>query len=226
MEGQINLYLIRHGQSTQNAADDMSVGIPDHAVGLTDTGRHQAEKMAVFMSDLFRDTASSAVIWCSPYKRTRETAEFIMEEWPDYPGSMRMKEDAMLSELQFGLFDGVPAQHLPVVCPKEYAQFQSMRRFNGKFYARRPMGESPLDCEMRQRIFLESLYRDINSGDCPETVVIVGHGAALTLLRKAIFHYTPEWYEKEPNPGNCSVQQVILEHKNNQDRGYIYGRPE
>ena len=58
----------------------------------------------------------------------------------------------------------------------------------------------------------------------PDTIIIVGHGAALKILRKVIFHYTYEWYEAEPNPANCSIMHLTLDNKArvNLDDGYVY----
>lgn len=73
-----------------------------------------------------------------------------------------IKEDDMLTELQFGIFDSIPKEKIPILFPEEWERFQNNRRFNGKFYARRLGGESPFDCEIRQKLFIDTLFRDIN----------------------------------------------------------------
>ena len=36
-------------------------------------------------------------------------------------------------------------------------------------------------------------------------------------------HHTPEWFDAEPNPGNCSVRLIEGERSNYVDRGYVVG---
>ena len=220
-----HLLLVRHGESIQNTGQNIVLKYPDHYVYLTDKGKGQAKMAGEFLkrylSDKVTDINKECRMWISPYRRTRQTAERIN----DSLHIESVREDDMLIEMQFGLFDGISKDQVSECFPLENANFRNTRKFNGKVFARRPGGESPLDVIIRQRIFLDTLFRDINAGTCPEYVIIVGHGAQLTCLRKAIFHYSHEWYENEPNPGNCSIQHIILDNKDNKDCGYIYGEP-
>lgn len=217
------LYLIRHGESTQNTGVNQKDRIPDHAIPLTEKGHKQASDVGEFLDELLKGVYPDRIaLWRSPYLRTRQTSEEILK----HMNIRSVKEDSMLAELQFGIFDAIPKQDLPKIFPKEWEEYQRVRQFNGKYYARRPGGESPFDCEIRQKLWLDSLYRDFGSSVCPHHILVVGHGAALTILRKAIFHYSHEWYAEEPNPGNCSIQVVTLDRGDNLDRGYIYGNAE
>lgn len=217
------IYLIRHGESIQNVGVNERLRIPDHAIYLTDKGHEQAEEMSLWLQHRLRNmNPSNRVLWVSPYKRTRETASHIT----DKIAFSSTKEDDMLTELQFGIFDSIPKEKIKDVFPIEWESFQNNRRFNGKFYARRPGGESPFDCEIRQKLFIDTLFRDFKKHEEIDTVVIVGHGAAINIFRKAMFHYNHEWYETEPNPGNCSIIKVELnDDADNKDCGYVYGKP-
>lgn len=217
-----HLYLVRHGESIQNVGINEKLRIPDHAIPLTKEGERQAAAVAMFLSEvaLSKVPKDNVVMWVSPYQRTRQTAQIILDRLL----ISDVKEDDMLTELQFGIFDSIPLDKLPSLFPDEVARYQNNLRFNGRFYARFPGGESPFDCEIRQKLFLDTLFRDINGG-CPDHIIIVGHGAALKLLRKAIFHYSHEWYANEANSDNCSVQSIILNAGKNTDAGYIYGHP-
>lgn len=218
-----HIYLIRHGESIQNVGINEKLRIPDHAITLTDNGHIQAEAMAKWVEQKLRniDTASRAALWISPYKRTEQTAKHLT----DRVSFKSVKRDDMLTELQFGIFDSIPKDRIKEIFPIEWEAFQNNRRFNGKFYARRPGGESPFDCEIRQKLFIDTLFRDFDKHPEIDTIVIVGHGAALTCLRKAMFHHSYEWYEAEPNPGNCSIIRLVLDNGDNTDEGYIYGGP-
>ena len=214
-----HLYLVRHGESTQNVGVDKELRIPDHAVPLTPRGWEQAQKAGEFLGLILMGKAPEDVaMWVSPYRRTRETAEVICR----YVTPGTIKEDDMLAALQFGIFDGLSDDEAASAFPAEWARYQNARRFNGKFYARKPEGESPFDCAIRQKLFVDTLYRDFARGG-PDSIIIVGHGAALKILRKVIFHYSYEWYETEPNPGNCSIMHIKLDNKGrtNLDDGFI-----
>ena len=137
------------------------------------------------------------------------------------PGKTR--ENDMLVELQFGMFDGVAKSQLPDLYPNEWANYQRNRQFQGKFFARRPNGESPLDCEIRQKLFLQDMQKDLLDLNI-EDIIIIGHGAQLTCLKKAMFNHNHEWYETEPNPGNCSIQLITYDLFTINDKGYIYGQ--
>ena len=232
-----NLYLVRHGESIQNVGLSDALHIPDHAAYLTERGMYQAHAAGEFLAKALKDEPPDYIaVYVSPYERTRQTAKAIL----DHLTVSSVKEDEMLTELQFGVFDGLSKAQAEERFPAEWAQFQASRRYNGKFYARRPGGESPLDCEIRPRLFLDSLRRDFAHG-CPDHIIIVGHGAALNILRKAVFGYSHEWYEAEPNPGNCSIQLLRLNNyglwrsgriggdaaptPKDEDAGYIYGGP-
>ncbi len=216
-----HLYLVRHGESIQNVGINERLRQPDHAVMLTDKGHGQAFSAGLFLKDRLKEIdKSDIVMWRSPYKRTRETSEEILKNIE----VSNIKEDDMLTELQFGIFDSIPKDKIKEQFPYEWEHFQNNRRFNGKFYARRPGGESPFDCEIRQKLFIDTLFRDFKKGS-PDHIIIVGHGAALNIFRKAMFHYSHEWYEAEPNPGNGSIMYITLDNGDNKDLGYIHGRP-
>ena len=216
-----HLYLVRHGESIQNVGINEKLRIPDHAICLTENGHKQAQEAGKFLKEHIGWMESSNIaMWVSPYKRTRETAQEIL----NYIKPSSIKEDDMLTELQFGIFDSIPKEKVKELFPVEWENFQNNRKFNGKFYARRPGGESPFDCEIRQKLFIDTLFRDFKE-DSPKHIVIIGHGAALNILRKAMFHYSHEWYEKEPNPGNCSIMHLTLNKGKNTDAGYIFGEP-
>lgn len=219
-----NIYLIRHGQSIQNVGINDKLRLPDHEIYLTDEGHKQAECMANWVEQLLLTNGideQRTVLWISPYKRTRQTAQHLRDKIE----FQTIKEDDMLTELQFGIFDSIPKDKIKILFPTEWEVFQNNRKFNGKFYARRPGGESPFDCEIRQKLFIDTLFRDFDAHPEVDNIFIVGHGAALNIFRKAMFHYSHEWYEQEPNPGNCSIMLLQINNGDNKDVGYIYGAP-
>ena len=223
-----NILLIRHGQSMMNVQQNKDM-IPDHAVELTSLGKEQANKAGEFLLEWLKKNniaQDNITFWVSPYTRTRQTARGVITA-AGLRGC-RVKEDDMLVELQFGLFNNVPKAERPVKFPEEWARYSAERSCNGKFFARMPDGESAFDCSIRQKLAIDSMFRDLNA--MPEndktTLIVVSHGAALTCFRKVFFHYSYEWYAQEPNPQNCSIQLITVNNGNNTDVGYIYKEAE
>ena len=217
-----NILLMRHGESIINTGLNREINMPDHAAYLTDNGKEQASNAGKFLSKWLEDnniSKETVRLWVSPYERTRQTAANANK----YIGITDIREDDMLTELQFGLFNNLTKEESQRLYPAEWERYVQSRKFNGKFYARRPEGESPFDCEIRQKLFIRTLFRDFNKPNSKNNVIIVGHGAAITLFKKSFFHYSHEWYSVEPNPSNCSIQLIKLTDNGNIDAGYIYG---
>lgn len=154
-------------------------------------------------------------LYHSPYRRTRETAKHVMESCNSIITDI--KEDVLLCEQQFGLFDGLEDDDQRIKFPLEFECFNHTTKHSGKFWARYPMGESAFDTAVRLRLFFQQLKEDEDNGI--KDVVIVCHGTVLRLFTMAWMNHTPEWYAEEKSPGNCSIR--ILDGK--KDSGYIFG---
>lgn len=221
----LTLWLVRHGESEQNArmlGQDYP-DYPDHAAPLTDAGLEQASDAGKFLARTLEAHGcqpDEAVLFYSPYVRARQTAKRILEKLPGVPSV----SNDMLVEQDFGLFDGVPLYEIQTIYAKEHRVFSRARQYGGKFFARRPNGERPLDVEVRQRLFLDDMHRYLIGHPMVRHVIIVGHGAQLTVLRKLLRSEPYEWYEGQPNPGNASIRKLALWPDGTcTDCGYAYG---
>ena len=203
----LTIYLVRHGESLLNAGGEEAKHIPDHALPLTEKGKQQAlEAGEVLLEEIQKGLRTEKWrMWVSPYKRTRETAELINKTLQLKPNDI--KEDSMLVEMDFGLFDGLSKAEMQEMYPVEWAKFQKDKLEKGKFFARRPGGESALDVEMRVRLFLDTIFRDYNSGG-PDNLIVVCHGALINVFLKAFLHKSHEWYYEQGNPSNCSIIKI------------------
>ena len=214
----MNIYLVRHGQSVANVDPSIYLNTADHAVPLSDLGREQAREAGRYLHDHFstRDLAETHVrLWTSPYLRTRQTADGILETCRHFIADRR--EDILLCEQQFGLFDGIPDEELPIQFPEEYAHYAKCERHEGRFWARMPLGESRFDVALRIRLFFGTIQRDAERHDI-RNVIIVCHGVTLRAFVMSWLHLTPEWFEAERNPTNCAIRLV----SDNADEGYIF----
>lgn len=226
----MELILVRHGLSLANIDKSVHYTKPDHIIPLAPEGFEQAKGAADKVQKYLRDKYESSPIphavhphrkirlWNSPYLRTRQTAEpFESITWADTcPIVMDRREDVALCEQQFGLFDGLPDEELEKRYPNEYAHYNKCEKFEGKFWARMPLGESRFDVTLRVHQVFGTWQRDLERNDI-NTVIVVSHGVTLRAITMRWLHLPFEWFEKEPNPGNCSVRVINC----GKDLGYL-----
>lgn len=237
----MRLFLMRHGSSEANETRSVTLHTPDHAVNLSDKGQLQARtngaKLARILSKNINGPGMAAPrvrIWNSPYWRTRQTRDGLLEslnkvgfvnsgdghnqEDPCYD----CKESPLLVEQQFGLFDGYEDEELAERFPTEFASFKKNHLQEGRYYARMPMGESRFDVSIRVHQFFGTILRDLETHGI-EDVIVVSHGVTLRAFAMMWLHLTPEWFDAEPNPGNCSVRLIEGSRGRYADRGYVVG---
>ncbi len=212
----MHIFLIRHGESVSNVGENYEKRLPDHLVPLTDNGRRQAADEGAWLAAYCREKGidlSRARIWRSPFVRTRQTCE----EFNKFLHISDIREDITLTEQQYGLFDSVPMDMWETLYPNEYAEYRRQLNGGGRFYARLPLGESPFDVAIRVHQFMGTIHRDFEKHGV-NTVFVFTHGATLRAFLLRWFHYTPEWYHDEWNPGNCWIREII----DDKDLGYIH----
>ena len=215
----MKIFLIRHGESIQNTYENFD-NLPDHKIYLTKKGEQQANDCGKFLKQYCADNnidLNSATMFVSPYARTRKTAEIVNK----YLQVEDVKEDVALIEHQYGLFDNIEDDERLAKFPEEFELYRRYYNNDGKFYIKFPQGESPLDVALRTRQFLETLFRDYKEGK--ENFFVVSHGTTIRAFLLSFFHYSPEWFNKEPNMINCSVRLIEKIDGKNFDRDYIYG---
>lgn len=214
----MKLFLIRHGQSIQNTKENYTLGLPDHKVYLSEEGIKDAHGAGQFLKGYVSDNdidLNNATLWVSPYERTRQTASIINE----YLGIQDVKEDITLIEQRYGLFSDKEISEIKEKYPKEFSFYDNYYQNDGKFYAKLPQGESPYDVALRTKQFLETIFRDNK-----ENLFIVSHGTTIRTIIMNWFHYSPEWFNNEPNMENCSIRFIDSKNKISKER-YIYKGP-
>lgn len=216
----MKLFLVRHGESLGNVDKTIHAELSDHAIPLSEKGVIQAEQAGQFLRKYFeKEFAGRELpplrIWTSPYKRTRQTAQAIEHALNGFPVSVR--EHINLCEQQFGLFDGIPDDELPILFQKEHAHYSKCEDHEGKFWARMPLGESRFDVAVRIRQVFGTFRHDAKRHGI-ENVIIICHGVSLRAFVMQWLHLTPEWFDAEPNPGNSWIRLI----EDEEDKGYIY----
>ncbi len=205
----LRLFLVRHGQSEANL--DMSVNsrLPDHRIELSAEGHRQASEAGGYLARILANSQRVRVL-CSPYTRTRQTSAGIETALEKADVRFDKREAIELRELEFGLFDGVADEDLPTLFPREYEHYAKHKRFEGEFFAPMPLGESRCSVADRVKEVFGTILRDAakDRADPITDFIIVSHGVTIRCFRMQWMHYPWEWYERERNPHNCSVQLI------------------
>lgn len=215
----MKIFLVRHGQSESNINKTMNQVFPDHMVGLTELGKEQAVQAGEKIFKYVLPEENFPIrLWTSPYKRTRETSKIILETLNklDPHLNIEYREHINLVEQQFGLFDGIPNDELPVRFPLEHTHYKKCEDHKGKFWARMPLGESRFDVAVRVHAAFGTFQRDCKDSGI-DNIIVVSHGVTIRAFLMQWLHYSVEWFEEEPNPDNCSVRMIY----NNSDMGYL-----
>jgi broad specificity phosphatase PhoE len=185
-----SITLVRHGESVANTFRLETVndvppewrGTPDHKIPLTERGRQQARATGEALARLYPEGFD--YVYYSPYVRTRETAELIVEA---FPGAVRerMRErfwsDLFLREQAFGYADLIAAtDDLGARFQDAWQRFEHHRSIAGKFYTRPENGDSWADVCERTRTFLGKLFHEGRHGT---HVLAIAHGVTIATFR-------------------------------------------
>jgi len=200
------IYLVRHGESQANVDKTLHLKLPDHEIALSSRGQEQAKEAGRNLSkELVRNIPSSITLWNSPYRRTRETSNFIIDNLnEDYKNIITRRESIYFCEQNFGVFDGLEDDEIEKEFPKEFKTWNLCKKFNGKFFARFPSGESPLDTAVRVAIGFNQI-KDFHSQGIH---IVVAHGTVIKLFEMMWFNHSPEWFYEAKTIGNCGIQVI------------------
>jgi broad specificity phosphatase PhoE len=216
----MKIFLIRHGESSQNTKENYSVGLPDHKVPLTEKGIEQANKAGLFLVKYVNEhniDLSNARLWVSPYERTRRTAQEINKHLQ----IQDVKEDITLIEQRYGLFSDKEIELIKQLYPAEFAHYDNYYQNEGKFYAVLPQGEAPFDVALRTKQFIDTIFRDDN-----DPLFVVSHGTTIKTFILNWMHYSPEWFAYDKTMDNCAIRLITRDDNTKQStEEYIYGGP-
>lgn len=192
------IYLVRHGESKGNVDAGTYSGIPDSEVELTDKGRLQAREAGIKLRQLIAPV-DKVKFWISPHRRSRQTADRIMEAFDKATYSIR--EEPRIREQDFG---NLQDEKLQPTIMKERSKF-------GRFYYRFPNGESGADVYDRVSTFMETLHRDMETGH-HQSMCIISHGITCRVFLMRFMRWPLSMFDNMHNLANCEI--VILERNN------------
>lgn len=174
------LWLLRHGQSLGNLANDASRVTPvdrldiadrDMDVPLSELGEQQAVAVGTWLGQQAPQSRPDVVV-SSPYVRAADTARHVMKA----AGlDVDLTLDERLREREFGILDLLTHQGIVAAHPTEATRRERL----GKFYYRPPGGESWVDVALRLRSLRDSLVREF----ADRRVLVVTHEVPIIITR-------------------------------------------
>jgi broad specificity phosphatase PhoE len=178
----LRLVVMRHAESESNrhrAALEqegtreitISRDTRDADFRLTANGREQAERAGRGL-DAY---GPFDVLFVSPYRRTRETAEILGAGLKHRPPLI---VEERIREREFGILENLTRFGVRQKFPEEVER----KRLVGKYYYRPPGGESYPDVNLRLHSFLGTLVRE-HAG---RRVLVVTHSVVVLLFRRLL----------------------------------------
>lgn len=147
----------------------------------------------------------SILFYTSPYLRARQTCLNIIDGIQDIPGvSYRVSEEARMREQDFGNFQSTP---------EETEKIWEQRAHYGHFFFRIPHGESAADVYDRIASFNETLFRQFQSDNFPNVLVLVTHGIWARVFLMKWFRWSYEEFESLRNIPHC--QFLVMKREAN-----------
>ena len=186
----MNLYFLRHGETEQNKKK-VFYGSLD--VGLTEKGRLQAKKASKFF-----DAINFDKVYTSDRKRTKETAELVLEDQ-----EFTMIHDARINEIDFGEFEGKNYEEIQKRYPKQCEEWKN----NWKDFVP-PNGESYGQFYKRVQAFFDELLAQND-----ENVLVVTHGGVIRSLYCFVLGGNLDFYWKFSSR-NCDLSIIKYEYGN------------
>ena len=182
--------LVRHGESTANAARLISNHQPD--ISLTATGRTQAHDAARALQHRYGSIAS---LISSPLRRAAETAAFFASEF-----DIKASQSSLLSEFDLGTLEGASGID---AWDEFYDLWDGWFRVRDR-ERRLPDGESMAEVASRMERFLAS----IKTGP----VVAVSHGGTIRVVASQLVRNLPTDFLTTHRCPNASFLELELTH--------------
>lgn len=189
----MKIYLIRHGETDQNKRKCLQ-GRSD--IELNEYGRELAYKTAEGLKDVNFD-----IIFTSPLKRARETAEIIRGN-----RNIPMICEELIQEISFGEYEGLCYGKEDYSIPdKNFMNFFE----KPQEYQIPPKGESFEEILRRTGGFLQGLMQKEEYKD--KTILLSTHGCALKALLANVRGLPLSEFWGEGVHKNCAVSLVVVE---------------
>ena len=185
-------FLVRHGQSADNATGDRYSGITDSP--LTEEGLKQAEEVGIILQE-----ENIERIYVSPMKRAVGTARMIKNK----AGGV-IVIDRRIREIDYGDWEGLTRQEIFRRWPKLYSSYKKNPIKNFP-----PNAEKPEEAIERLRSFWYDL-QNLMASESIKKIVLVTHKSIARLLLCDINDEPVSKYRKR-RLDNASITKLVIE---------------
>jgi broad specificity phosphatase PhoE len=177
------LYLIRHGATDLSSEDRFSGGTD---VDLSDIGRWQAQRLAERLAD-----DHITAIYCSPMRRTVETASIISA-----PHALTPIQHTDLREIHHGRWETMSRAEVESQFPEEYAAWASD-----------PFTFAPLGGESGLSVMARALpvVRQVVVEHAGENIALVSHKATIRLVISSLLGFDARGYRDRLDQSPASL---------------------
>ena len=188
------IILVRHGFSQANENFDILQTVPDNKIHLTKKGIEDAKKAGKKIKEIIKN--ESIRFYVSPYQRTKETYENILNELKNNKYTTQFH--SCLREQEFGNLQSDMKE-----------QFENQKKI-GVLYYRFRDGQSGFDVETNTSIFLADLFREFYSYDLEkyDNAILVTHAHTIQFFILNFFKLPTEEFDKFKHPSNGEVFEL------------------
>lgn len=178
----IKLYIVRHGQTDWNVKGLLQ-GTTD--IELNEEGIKQAEELSKKM-----DLNQIDICFCSPLKRTKQTANILLED------KVKIIYDNMIVERDFGDYEGKPINFDLIVPQWDYKLNDSSHNI-----------ESIQECLLRAKKFIDQIKEEYSN----KTILIISHGSFIKALHFNLIGYDENTDFLSFNPKNSVLYEYEID---------------
>jgi broad specificity phosphatase PhoE len=224
----MEIYFVRHGQSTENEASDKGIAYDKDNIILTKLGQEQAKKTGKYLEEMEKFD----MVFCSPIKRCVETAQKIIE-------NMNYKGEIIKSNLlvEIGEFNNPTAGlskeekkdffqknknimdlHKKISSEKNLFKVVELEEKLNDKYAKYTKSEPDLETSIKNIKKFLAFIKKQNF----KRILVVTHGALINVIMKIITNINPNNYNiyfTLPNQNtkkyieNCCIMGILLKNK-------------
>jgi broad specificity phosphatase PhoE len=168
--------------------------MPDSQIELTKRGHQQAIEAGEKLRSIIGK--HSMYVYMSPYQRSKQTWGNIRKAFSPLQ-IITERQDPRCREQEYGNIADLQKR------PRELEEQERL----GEFFYRFSCGESGADVYDRASLFLDTLFREMDSGyhDPTQNIVIVSHGLFMRLFLMRYFRWTVDDLANVKEFGNCEI---------------------
>jgi len=179
------------------ASQAISIGVSDAATDLA----HKGANAFIVGRELQHEIELPDIIFVSPYNRTKQTLERMIEGWPEL-GTVRVVEDDRIREQEHGLATLYNDMLIFWTLHPEQRAYMELHGDMSHYWYRHMQGESVPDVRDRTRDWMATLIRDFSG----KRVLAISHHLTILSLRANLERLSAaEFVDLDSHDKPCNV---------------------